>query len=95
MPGKINLRTMTGLAAALAVASLAGPASAQRLPEPRPECMQQIRAYCAQYWNAPNYPQFASEAACVEAYTEGCHYDWSYYYVEADGRKAAVTVRRG
>jgi hypothetical protein len=56
--------------------------------------MQEVRAYCAAYWNAPNYPRFASEAACVEAYTEQCYYDWSYY-VEAAAPKAAATVRRG
>jgi hypothetical protein len=90
---KLNLRTMAGLAAALAMAGLAGPASAQRLDEPRPECMAEVRAYCAMYWNAPHYPQFASEAACVEAYTEQCHWEWSYYYVEA-APKTAVTVRK-
>lgn len=78
MTRKLNLRTMTGLAVALAMVGLSGPASAQRLPAPRPECIAQTRAYCAQYWNAPYYP-FASEAACVEAYTEGCYYDYSYY----------------
>jgi hypothetical protein len=94
MPRKLNLRRTAGLAAALTVAGLSGAASAQRLPAPRPECMQEVRAYCAAYWNAPNYPRFASEAACVEAYTEQCYYDWSYY-VEAAAPKAAVTVRRG
>lgn len=93
MPRKLNLRTMTGLAVALTMVGLSGPASAQRLPSPRPECMAEVRAYCATYWNARHYPQFASEAACVEAYTEQCHYEWSYYYVEA-APKAAVTVRR-
>lgn len=95
MPRTLNLRTMAGLAAALAMAGLSGAASAQRLPEPRPECMAEVRAYCAMYWNAKHYPQFASEAACVEAYTEQCHYEWSYYYVEAVEPKAALTVRRG
>ena len=77
---KLNLRTMTGLAAVLAMAGLSGPASAQRLNEPRPECMEEVRAYCAMYWNARNYPQFSSEQACVEYYTEQCHWEWSYYY---------------
>jgi hypothetical protein len=71
---------MAGLAAALAMAGLAGPASAQRLDQPRPECMQEVRAYCATYWNAPQYPVFASQQACVEAYTEQCHYEWSTEY---------------
>jgi len=90
---KLNLKTMSGLAAALAVAGLAGPASAQRLPEPRPECMAEVRAYCATHWQTDPQIHFTSEAQCVQAYTEQCHYDWSYY-VEA-APKAAVTVRRG
>jgi hypothetical protein len=94
MLSKLNLRKMTALAGVLAMAGLSGAASAQRLPAPRPECMQEVRAYCAAYWNAQYYPRFASEAACVEAYTEQCYYDWSYY-VEAAAPKAAATVRRG
>ncbi|HEX9947355.1 MAG TPA: hypothetical protein VGA98_07440 [Allosphingosinicella sp.] len=77
MPRKLNLRTITGLAAALAMAGLSGAASAQRLNEPRPECMAEVRAYCATYWQ---YFRFASEQACVEAYTEQCHYEWSNEY---------------
>lgn len=76
---KLNLRTMTGLAAALAMAGLSGAASAQRLPQPRPECMQEVRAYCAANWQTDVQVDFASEAECVEAYTEQCHWDWSYY----------------
>jgi hypothetical protein len=93
MLGKLNLRTV-GLAAALTMAALSGPASAQRLPAPRPECMAEVRAYCAMYWNARHFPVFASEAACVDAYTEQCYYEWSYY-VDAAGPKVAVTARRG
>ena len=77
---KLNLRMMTGLAAALAMAGLAGPASAQRLNEPRPECMEEVRAYCAMYWNASWQPNFASQQACVDHYDEQCYYEWTYYY---------------
>jgi hypothetical protein len=80
MLGKLNLRTMTGLAAALALAGMSGAASAQRLPAPRPECMQEVRAYCAAYWNASWQRPFASEAACVEYYSDQCYYDWTYTY---------------
>jgi hypothetical protein len=55
--------------------------------------MQEVRAYCAMYWNASWQPHWASEQACVEGYTEQCHYDWSYY-VEAVAPQVAVTVRR-
>ena len=77
---KLNLRTMTGLVAALALAGLSGPASAQRLNEPRPECMQEVRAYCAMYWNAAGQPNFANQQACVDHYDEMCYYEWTYYY---------------
>jgi hypothetical protein len=80
MLGKLNLRTTAGLAAALATAGLSGPASAQRLNEPRPECMQEVRAYCATYWNASWQPNFASEQACVDHYDEQCYYEWTYHY---------------
>ena len=81
MPRKLTLRRMTGLAAALAMAGLSGPASAQRLNEPRPECMQEVRAYCAMYWDESwQQPNFASEAACVDHYDEMCYYEWTYYY---------------
>ncbi len=80
MTRKLNLRTMTGLAVALTMVGLSGPASAQRLNEPRPECMAEVRAYCAMYWNAQYFPQFSSEAACVEYYTEQCHWEWSNTY---------------
>ncbi|HYJ83712.1 MAG TPA: hypothetical protein VEW26_12835 [Allosphingosinicella sp.] len=87
-----KLRTTAGLAAALAMAGLSGAASAQRLPEPRPECMQEVRAYCAAYWQVDVQFDFASEAECVQAYTEQCHYEWSYW-VEA-APKAVATVRK-
>jgi hypothetical protein len=74
-----NLRTIGGLAAALAFAGLAGPASAQRLPQPRPECMQQVRDYCAANWRTDPQMHFATQQACVDAYTEQCYYDWSYF----------------
>lgn len=67
---RLNLRMTAGLAAALAMAGLAGPASAQRLPEPRPECMAEVRAYCAAYWQVDVQFEFESEAECVQAYTE-------------------------
>ena len=77
---KLNLRTMTGLAAVLAMAGLSGSASAQRLNEPRPECMEEVRAYCAMYWNASWQVHFASQQACVDYYDEQCYYEWTYYY---------------
>ncbi|MGA9582053.1 MAG: hypothetical protein WBR13_08810 [Allosphingosinicella sp.] len=80
MPGKLNLRTMTGLAAGLALAGLSGPASAQRLNEPRPECMQEVQAYCAMYWDESWQPNFSSQAACVDHYDEMCYYEWSTIY---------------
>jgi hypothetical protein len=80
MLGKLNLKRMTGLAAALALAGLSGPASAQRLNEPRPECMQEVRAYCATYWNTAGQPPFANQQACVDHYDEMCYYEWTYYY---------------
>lgn len=80
MTRKLNLRTMTGLAVALAMVGLSGPASAQRLPSPRPECMAEVRAYCSTYWNAFLQHAYASQAACVEAYTEQCHWEWSNTY---------------
>ncbi len=79
MSGKLNLRTLAGLAAALAFAGLAGPASAQRLDQPRPDCMQQVRDYCAMYWQASWQPHFASQDACVQYYSDQCYYEWSYY----------------
>jgi hypothetical protein len=92
MAGKIKLRTTAGLAAALAMAGLSSAASAQRLPQPRPECMAEVRAYCAANWQTDVQVDFTSEAQCVEAYTEQCHYDWSYY-VDAAPR-AALAVRK-
>lgn len=77
---KLNLRTMAGLAAALAMAGLSGAASAQRLNQPRPECMEEVRAYCATYWQAAGQPNFASQQACVDHYDEMCYYEWTYYY---------------
>ena len=79
MPTKLNLRKMAGLTAVLAMAGLSGAASAQRLPQPRPECMAEVRAYCAANWQTDVQVDFASEAECVQAYTEQCHWDWSYY----------------
>jgi hypothetical protein len=89
---KLNLKTKAALAAALAMAGLSGPASAQRLSEPRPECMAEVRAYCAAHWQNDVQFHFTSEAQCVNAYTEQCYYDWSYY-VSAEP-KVAVTVRK-
>jgi uncharacterized protein YgiB involved in biofilm formation len=80
MPGKLNLKTTAGLAAALAMFALSGAASAQRLNEPRPECMEEVRAYCATYWNTAGQPPFANQQACVDHYDEMCYYEWTYHY---------------
>lgn len=77
MLGKLNLKTKTGLAAALAFAALSGPAPAQ-LPDPDPSCMQFLRtSYCPTYWRAQNFP---SQEACVQAYTDDCRFGWVFYY---------------
>jgi len=76
---KLDFRTMAGMAAALVLAGLPAAASAQRLPAPRPECMQQVQDYCAANWRTDPQMHFATQQACVDAYTEQCYYDWSYF----------------
>lgn len=77
MSRKLNLREATGLVAALAIAGLAGPASAQ---EPvryfSPECAQYFKdVYCPANWQEEN---FTSSSACAEHYKDLCW--WTYHY---------------
>lgn len=77
MPGKLNLRAMMGLAAALAFAGLPGPASAQT-NSTDPACEQYVKnQYCPAYWQSQGFP---SQAACVEHYTPQCSWVYTYEY---------------
>jgi hypothetical protein len=74
---KLNLKRTIGLVAALAIAGLSGPASAEDPPRYfSPECAQYFKdVYCPAHWQAEN---FTSSSACADYYKEGCYY--TYYY---------------
>ena len=74
---KFKLGRTTGLAAALAMAGLPGPASAQT-NSTDPACVQYVQnQYCPTYWRSQN---FSSEAACVAHYTPACEWTYTYEY---------------
>ena len=69
-----SLRTMTGLAAALAMLGLSG-GRRQRLNQPRPECMQEVSI--ADVLDILN--PISRTRACV-IIMKMCDYEWTYYY---------------
>jgi hypothetical protein len=89
MLSKLNLKRTKGLVAALAIASLSGPAWAQDPPRYfSPECAQYFKdVYCPAHWQADH---FASQSACADYYRdEVC---WYTYWVRLD---LPATVRNG
>ena len=59
--------------AALAIAGLSGPASAQTYPEYDPWCVQYFKNYCASRWQVENFGSFSE---CWEYYKNAsCRYE--------------------